>query len=328
MPNLNSIHFYDFFFKRKNVLVCYPHEYTEEDRQTVRRYGGSTVLVISEPIKSRPLEPYKRIYEDYSEEVFDINFGCVTHDPARNKFKFPLYLLQNDFPIFKDYQALFRQANAAVQQTTLNALEKKDYCSLINSWDPDNVRTCIFEKLNRLKSITCPGKLFNNCSKKKLNQVGKATWIKNFVFNICAENYDYGNIDGYITEKLMDACLGHAIPIYAGWFDAYDERIFNKQRILFYNSRDQASIEAVVQKVQHLLTHPAELCAFYQQPIFCETAFETIEMLKQDINQRLGPDLKTVKAPPIFLIFFAFFAFFALTCLLSLKQITAREDQA
>jgi hypothetical protein len=83
----------------------------------------------------------------------------------------------------------------------------------------------------------------------------------------------------------MDCCLGGAIPIYAGWFDEYDAKIFNKNRIIFYNSRDEASFEKVYNQINELLEDKDKLITFYKQPIFCDTATETIQELIQNIKK-------------------------------------------
>ena len=45
----------------------------------------------------------------------------------------------------------------------------------------------------------------NNCSNKDLNNLGNASYIKKFLFNICSEN-TLTNVKGYITEKIINCC--------------------------------------------------------------------------------------------------------------------------
>lgn len=83
----------------------------------------------------------------------------------------------------------------------------------------------------------------------------------------------------------MDCCLGGAIPIYANeWFDEYDAKIFNKNRIIFYNSKDESSYEKVYNQIKKLLEDEKILNAFYRQPIFCDTASKIIKHLMQNIK--------------------------------------------
>lgn len=251
----------------------------EQYYQYIKPKKYKNILFNTEPIKqfSNEGDGYEFPYKGIVENKFDIIFGCVNHDPKNGRFKFPLYLFENEFD-FKNSEQ-FIQINNEVLKMNAISLKEKQFCTLINSWDPSNVRTCIYDKMCKIQDINCPGKLFNNCSNGELNRIGKAKYIKKFVFNICSENYDYDNVDGYITEKLMDCCLGGAIPVYAGWFDEYDEKIFNKERIIFYNSKDENSIESAYAKVKELMEDEQKLLLFYQQPVFCETAYETIQML-------------------------------------------------
>ena len=58
----------------------------------------------------------------------------------------------------------------------------------------------------------------------------------------------------------------------------------NKNRIIFYNSKDDLSFEKVYNQVKQLLEDKEKLIAFYRQPVFCDTANETIEKLKENFN--------------------------------------------
>ena len=135
-------------------------------------------------------------------------FGCVENKPEEKKIKFPLYMMER-FPIYENPNMYFTKANDFIKNTDIFL---KKFCCLINRWDPDNHRTKMHNILNKINKIDCPGSLLNNCSNIQLNAMGKTEYIKQFLFNICSENTDntYG---GYITEKLMDCCLGGAIPI-------------------------------------------------------------------------------------------------------------------
>ena len=259
----------------------------EEYEQHIKPNKYKNILFNTEPIEhfSKEGDKYEFSYKGVIENKFDIIFGCVNHDPKNGRFKFPLYLFENEFD-FKNSEQ-FIQINNEVLKMNAISLKEKQFCTLINNWD-NNVRTCIYDKMCKIQDINCPGKLFNNCSNGELNRIGNAKYIKKFVFNICSENYDYDNVDGYITEKLMDCCLGGAIPVYAGWFDEYDEKIFNRNRIIFYNSKDENSIESAYLKVKELMEDEIKLLQFYQQPVFCETAYETIQMLLECFVNNVG----------------------------------------
>ena len=238
------------------------------------------LIVIFEPIKH--FEHFKnvnKIIDNYKNYKNLYLFGCVENKPNENKIKFPLYMMER-FPIYENPNQYFSTANNFIYNTDILS---KNFCCLINRWDPDNHRTKMHNILKKINTIHCPSNLLHNCSKSLLDKIGKPNYINNFLFNICSENYD-NTKEGYITEKLMDCCLGGAIPIYAGWFDEYDEKIFNKNRIIFYNSKDETSYEKVYNQVKELLENKEKLNTFYRQPVFCNTAVETVEKLKENFN--------------------------------------------
>ena len=221
-------------------------------------------------------------YKAFNENKFTYIFGCINHDPINGRYKYPLYMFIPEFDFKnKDY---YKQINNNVKNTDATQLTAKRFNALINNWDP-GTRECIFQHLKSLGHIDCPSKAFNNCSNEELNRVGKIKYLQNYIFNICSENTDNDNVPGYITEKLMECCLGGAIPIYAGSFDEYDAKIMNRNRIIFYNSKDEKSIEYAVYKVKFLMENPELLLCFYNQPVFCDTAYDTLQELCNDFEK-------------------------------------------
>jgi hypothetical protein len=245
------------------------------------------LLVITEPIYwfGTVGSSCKYSYKAFVENKFTYLLGCINHDPKNGRYKYPLYMFIPSFD-FKNKQ-YFMQINDFVKNTNMSQLNDKKFNILINKWDV-KTRTCIYDHLKTIGHIDCPGKLFNNCSNEEMNRVGKVKYLQNYKFNICSENFDTKNVPGYITEKLMECCLGGAIPVYAGWFDEYDERILNKNRIIFYNSDDKQSIEYAYYKVKFLMENPEMLLSFYNQPVFCETAYDTIQELCNDCDRLLS----------------------------------------
>ena len=242
------------------------------------------MLFICEPIQHVGLSgsSCEYSYKAFSENKFPYVFGCINHDPINGRYKYPLYMFIGDFDFKNKYY--YNQINNAVKNTNITQLTAKRFNALINHWDP-GTRTCIFEKLKTIEHIDCPSKLYNNCSNEELNRVGKIKYLQNYKFNICSENYDYDNVPGYITEKIMECCLGGAIPIYAGSFDEYDAKILNKNRIILYNSRDEKSIECAYYKVKFLMENPELLLCFYNQPVFCDSAYDTVQELCTDFDK-------------------------------------------
>jgi len=290
MPILYDQTSYNEFFKKYDlgcILVVDIRLQESEYNQIFTSSNYKTMLFITEPIKhftTNGAKSCKYSYKAVIENKFPYLFGCINHDPKNGRYKFPLYMFISSFDYKNKYY--YNHINYIVQNTSLSELNTKRFNTLINSWDI-KTRTCIYERLINIGHIDCPSTLFNNCSNEELNRIGKIAYLQNYKFNICSENFDNDNVPGYITEKLMECCLSGAIPIYAGWFDEYDEKILNKNRIIFYNSEDEKSIEYAYYKVKFLMENPNLLLQFYNQPVFCETAYETIQTLCNDFETLL-----------------------------------------
>ena len=57
------------------------------------------------------------------------------------------------------------------------------------------------------------------------------------------------------------------VVMYKHYYNEYDEKIFNRNRIIFYNSQDENSIESAYAKVKELMEDEQILLLFYQQPV-------------------------------------------------------------
>jgi hypothetical protein len=240
------------------------------DKNTLKSYPENTkkILFISEPIEI--FFPYT--YELFKNNEFTYVFGSINNLYKNDKqihFKFPLYMLYFDYKNSNFYSEINNYVSSQ------DILAKQIIC-LINSHDNRNSRTPIYMNLLRKGiNINCPGKLFNNSSNEELNLIGKHEYLKKFIFNICPENTKTLP-KGYITEKLLQSCMSGCIPIYCGSFDDIDEKIFNKNRILFYDYESEESINYCCLQILYLINNNNKLENFYKQPPFVDTAYKTL----------------------------------------------------
>ena len=245
-----------------NVLIIGDFLNVTEEK-IIKSYRGLRILFIAEPILNFPTCSIAG--QIFKEKKYNAVMGCITNrGDTHNWIKYPIYRYSVNFT-----PDLFSETNKYVLSCDLKT---KEFCTLINRHDWGNTRTQIYEKLKHVGKIACPGKLFNNCSNEELNQIGNIEYIKKFKFNICCENFGADH-PGYITEKLMNACLGGAIPIYYGELDDIDLKIFNVDRILCLNGNNLDEICERVKMIDE---------AFYRQPVFKEGAYE--ELLAMDVN--------------------------------------------
>lgn len=248
----------------------------KKEWNNIKNLNAKKCLVITEPIGKDSFEfPYSLLDK--------VNFvtGAIKNDT--NKFyKLPIYL--SDVKI-NECLELFKNTNSYVMNCNIN---DKKYATLINTHDRGNTRTPIYNLLKNISKIDCPSKLFNNMNSSVLpprNKLGtgNAEFIKNYIFNICPENYKC-NFEGYITEKIFFACLGGAIPIYFGSFDDIDAKIFNRDRIIFYDPENKDSLDNAYNKVKFLYENKDELEKFYRKKVFMDTAYDTLLSLKYNFN--------------------------------------------
>ena len=228
------------------------------------------ILYITEPIGKYLVETYNLM--NHSSPIFSKIIGCTINKESTH-YKYPLYI--NNFDLSK-----------RVYDNSSDEILSKKFACLINRHDDGNTRTGIYNLLRNIDKISCPGKLFNNCDNSEINRIGNPKYINQFIFNICPENFKT-DFEGYITEKILNACLGGAIPIYFGHFDEIDGKIFNKNRIIFFNPFDQNSLEETYNFVKNLWKNSEKLIEFYKQDIFCDTAEDTIRLMKDRIKEVL-----------------------------------------
>lgn len=263
-------YFLTFNYEEIDFIIC--GSFIKKDQYNlIKNLKCKKILYITEPIEKF----YEFTYKLYIENEFIIIFGCIDNDIINNKYKYPIYSQKINL-LNKN---IFNNINIFSKNVDIN---KKKFCCLINTHDRGNTRSSIYNILNDIDRIDCPSILFNNCSNDELNSIGNIEYIKNYKFNICSENFKT-NIDGYITEKIINCCMGEAIPIYYGWFDKIDEKIFNKNRILFYDPLNEESINNVKTKILYLLNNEEEFNNFYKQDIFCENAYEIIIELENNL---------------------------------------------
>lgn len=280
----------------KNILIC--GSFIEVNNvDFIKNFNGKKVLFITEPIEYI----YFYAYQLYKEGVFDLVCGCSINDNGFNGdginyvndlndvntkniiySKYPLYLLYN-FP--KDI-SIFEKVNEYVRNVDISELLKKQFCSLINNHDKGKTRLPMYDLMSKIGYIECPSTLNNNTSNDELNRIGKVEYCKRFIFSICSENYKT-EIKGYITEKIYEACMSGCIPIYFGDMDDMDYKIFNKNRILFYDPFSEDSLNNISNKISEMMNHPEQLLEFYRQDVFLPTALQTSIDMENNFRESL-----------------------------------------
>jgi hypothetical protein len=242
------------------------------DYSIFKKIKGKKIAYISEPILNSII-PY------INDNILDMTFGCVSNDIEKNKFKYSLGFMYRHYLGSNKVKELDE-----INQYVKHAVLPENFCCLISRHDPNGLRTAMYNMLKNFGNISCPSNLLNNCSNDELNTIGKQEYLKKFKFHICPENTL--GLPGYITEKILECCVGGAIPIYAGNFDHIDEKIYNVDRILFFDYSEN-SMQRVVNIIINLLHNPEEFENFYRQPVFMDSAIDTISGLEKVLTDKV-----------------------------------------
>lgn len=112
-----------------------------------------------------------------------INTNLITELTKKTiQIYYPLWILYYDNIYNEDY---FNKINNQITNTRLEELITKKFCCLINSHDTNNTRTPIYNVLNKINKIDCPGKLLNNMNKIGPTEKDKLFFMNKYIFNIC-----------------------------------------------------------------------------------------------------------------------------------------------
>lgn len=128
--------------------------------------------------------------------------------------------------------------------TTKPIPENREFCSFVvsNNWCASNLRTEIFEKLSKYKQVASGGRYANNIGGPVADKI---EFLRNYKFNIAFEN---SCIDGYTTEKLIDALAARTVPIY--WGNSLVDKDINPK--CFINVSDFENLEDCIEYIKQV----------------------------------------------------------------------------
>ncbi len=259
-----------------NTLIMGDFLQPDEMMQICQNPAKAVIMFVGEPRNKFPFSHFSDMM--WNATAYHMAYGCLTNKDQK-WIKYPLYVSQCKEDVFEKTNNYVSTHDAFSYKTESGEQQSKRFAALINRHDPANTREKVYEEMLQLGlPIDCPGAFKNNCSNEELNRIGKPEWLKRYMFNICFENY----VDvqkGYITEKLMDACLSGTVPIYNGTLDDVDERIFNKERIIFYGAPDYA------EKMDWLMASNKNYEEFYKQPVFMPTAWLAVCQMTEHVEK-------------------------------------------
>jgi hypothetical protein len=160
---------------------------------------------------------------------------------------------------------------------------KTKFASLIARYDWNGIRTEIAESIKNIGNIDCPSALMHNDDTLK-NQFedDKTAYLMQYKFNICPENT---NAYGYVTEKLFEAISAGCIPIYWGNYNMPEDKILNKDAILFWEK--EGNNIKLLETIKLLITSETAYQDYVNQPRLLEGAEDIIIEYFNNLESRI-----------------------------------------
>ena len=261
--------------EESDIIMCGSFLHNSNDVELVMNYKNKLIYYITEPIEFNN----RLMYNRYINGDINLAIGCVPNNDKN--IKYPIYLDEEYINRKK-----IEEINEYVKTISLTELLEKNFACLINKHDMGGTRTPIYNELCKLGNVICPSNLYNNFDNATFESIGRIPFQNRFIFSICTENF-ITTLDGYVTEKLLFACMSGNIPIYYGKLDCIDTQIFNIDRILVVDPTDEKSIGNLVNKIKELISDSHKLYNYYTKDIFVDTALETINMLKTNLINKI-----------------------------------------
>ena len=163
----------------------------------------------------------------------------------------------------------------------------KKFCNYIyHNHLADPMRADFFKALSQVGFVDSLGRDMKN-SEMEITPRKNGDWrrgkidaAKRFKFSICFEN---SHVDGYITEKLIDAYIAQTIPIY--WGSHILEEGMNKDALILIHGRSDfpQAIEKIIQiendpeKFQHMVNQPLFEGGEFPEPLSDKTLADFLE---------------------------------------------------
>jgi len=136
----------------------------------------------------------------------------------------------------------------------LDISKKTKFCAMI-AGNPEGLRVNLFNSISKYKQVDGYGNMFGNPLRKSKFEI-----LPEYKFCLCPENSIY---KGYVTEKIIDAYAGGAVPIYSG--DQSVDYDFNNWSFLNYQNVE--NMDRFVEDIKHWDSMIENYQFTYQQPL-------------------------------------------------------------
>ena len=243
-------------------------------------------------------DPDILFYANYGDK--HMQYTClrvfVSMENVRPNFNICDYAFTFDYPInTRNYRLpLYRRCREykdLLLERDVNKIfaQKRKFCSFMVSNQKAKERIEFFQKLSAYKPVDSGGRFMNNIGKPiKLGRQNKEAWMRNYKFNIAFENTSY---PGYTTEKILEAFISGAIPIY--WGNPLIGLDFNPKA--FINCHDFNSFDEVIEHIKEIDQNDTLYMDYLRQPIL-SGGVETDFCREENLLARYNEIVNTRKA--------------------------------
>lgn len=219
-----------------------------------------------------------RIFESYENVIPNFNFAdyAISSIPiaySDRSYYLPYCLRSQHFPLLNDKKRIY----------SVEDIRAKSYfASFIAGHESEySIRDNFFKDLSQYKRVESPGTYLNNMPENFVvdwNNDSKTNFQRQCKFNLCFEST---RLDGFITEKIVDAFFADGIPVYFG-SDAVKE-IFNPKAFIHFP--DYADVESCIRRIIELDNDDEAYLEMLSQPVLCHGTYyeEKMQGLEQFI---------------------------------------------
>lgn len=189
-----------------------------------------------------------------------LGYDFVEHP---NYVRFPLWIMYFVSPemTFSELKKHIEEINSPFYRLS----KREKFVCQISHHDINGIRKKMVNLINRIDEVTCAGSFMNNTNELKIKyNDDKLMYLKNFMFNICPENF---SAKGYITEKIFDAIVAGCIPIYwgGGKKEWVEPSILNPKAFLYY---EEGKEDELLKTIKELYENKQAYESFIQEPPF------------------------------------------------------------
>lgn len=209
-----------------DYIICGPTYSAEEGPFPFCRYNGIRIMVPGENNL-----PNFNVY-DYAIQYADIQYGD-------RYFHFP--------PVLNHLLPNNGSLPPEIKKYTQEGLLNKDlFCDFIYRHDRDDGgRKGLFECISSYKPVCSCGSFLNNMPNgETVNMMTKIDIQKRCKFSIAVDSVSY---PGFVTEKILDAFIANAIPIYRG--DPEITKVFNEKAFVNCNNKANEEILEIIKEI-------------------------------------------------------------------------------